>query len=75
MHLYLLKPIKPWEPWYDKVFGFVIRAEGEAEARWIASKKHGDEGREVWLDPLQTSCVNLEESLDKGLILRDMRSA
>lgn len=37
MKLWLLRPVvgldendNPWWPWYDKAFGFVVRAETEA---------------------------------------------
>jgi hypothetical protein len=48
MKLWLLRPIEglendPWEPWYDKVFGFVIRAETEERAREIANENGRDE--------------------------------
>jgi hypothetical protein len=50
MKLWILRPVNglskvdnPWEPWYDKAFGFVARAETEAEARVLA---HGDAGEE-----------------------------
>ena len=47
----------PWEPWYDKSFGFVVRAETEAEARKIAHEnafagylpRLGDENRGEFL--------------------------
>ena len=51
MKLWLVRPIEtdddgddPWEPWYDKAFGFVIRAESDQKAREIANEKWG--GRE-----------------------------
>ena len=52
MNLYLLKnredlepPDDPWEPWYDKCFGFVVAATSEEEARRTAleSEETGDE--------------------------------
>jgi len=51
MNLYLLKPIDaengPWKPWYDKAFGFVIRAETEEAARNLADSRAGDENSPV----------------------------
>ena len=42
LKVYELRPIEnlhlndyPWDPWYDKNFGFIIRAENEKEAREI----------------------------------------
>jgi hypothetical protein len=50
MTLWLLRPVEnlpiddnPWDPWYDKAFGFVILAETEADARALADKNAGDE--------------------------------
>ena len=34
----------PWDPWYDKAFGFVVRSETEEDARALAAKECGDEG-------------------------------
>lgn len=43
MKLWLLRPIDPhgglWDPWFDKIFGFVVRAETETEARTLADRK------------------------------------
>lgn len=36
MKIWLLRPIDgcdEWNPWYDKAFGFVVRAAREQEAR------------------------------------------
>ena len=45
MKLWLLRPREdlpydkdPWEPWYDKAFGFVVRAETEERARAIGQE-------------------------------------
>ena len=46
MKLWILRPIEGspyWEPWYDKAFGFVVRAKDEKEARMIAYRDQGDE--------------------------------
>jgi len=55
MKLFLLRPSKevyaamnedkdnPWEPWYDKTFGYVIRAKNEKVARIIAQHHGSDE--------------------------------
>ena len=88
MKLWLLKPIDessgPWKQWYDKVFGFVVRADDEADAREFASLEAGDEnpapGRpdgSPWLDPSLTSCVELRArgGGDHGVVLRDFASA
>ena len=54
MKLWLLRPREnfakgnnPWHPWYDKYFGFVIRAETEDEARSIATEADGPENHEL----------------------------
>ena len=50
MKLWILRPVaglpeddNPWEPWYEKAFGFVIRAETEEDARKIAHENAGHE--------------------------------
>lgn len=82
--LWLLRPIvkygkfDPWEPWYDKCFGFVIRASSELEARGIANQNAGDENREIdspWLNPKYSSCTELEQKGPVELVIKDFRSA
>ncbi len=76
----------PWEPWYDKTFGFVVRAETEADARALAnangSHETGPISREIyriggdpWLDPLFSTCEELTPEGRAEVILMDHRSA
>ena len=80
----------PWEPWYDKTFGFVVCALNEKSARNYAAK---DGGREVkrlydketynqieilnpWLDSKYSSCVELNaETVKAGVVIKDFVSA
>jgi len=64
-----------WEEWYDKAFGFVVRAENEDEARILASKEAGDEGGSVWINNNFTYCIELKGEGEKGVIIRDFASA
>ena len=75
MKLYLLEPIKEWEPWYDKCFGYVMRAETELDARRLAHYNHGDEGRDVWLDDTVTKCTELTQDGEQEIIISDFRWA
>ena len=93
MTLYLLRPNEnlqgcdPWEPWYDKNFGFVIRADSEQEARQLASKEGGDENTEdytggkrkcvysPWSDPQASTCEELLAEGETTLIITDFRAA
>lgn len=92
MKLWLLRPHErwakgnlnarnPWSPWFDKAFGFVVRAETEAEARTVASENAGDEDREVagamnpWIDPYYSTCEPLTDKGEPGLIVRDFAAA
>lgn len=94
MKLYVLRPIEvllkndnPWEPWYDKAFGFVIRAETPDRARQIAHENAGDENRgefagrprantkTPWLDKKYSTCEELKEGGEEELIVRDFASA
>ena len=77
----------PWEPWYDKTFGFVIRANTEDDARRIADENMGDEGRGVflgsvtaktknpWLDSRYSTCEILSDVGEEGVVIEDHRSA
>lgn len=79
--LYLLRPrlhgqeaFGAWKPPYDKVFGFVINAVSEAQARKIADKEGGDENRHgdaPWLDPSQSTCIELGTIQKTGVIIMD----
>lgn len=90
MKLWILRPVEdlekgdnPWEPWYDKVFGFVVRAGNEKEARIIAQENAGDEKRRVflgkkmadtstpWLDVKYSTCVELEANGEAEMIMKD----
>jgi hypothetical protein len=93
-HLYPQKDIEgnnPWDPWYDKAFAFVIRAETEIEARAIANHRGGDEtgpielfnhlgkisqyGGDPWLDSRYSVCEELLPEGEEGLIVRNFASA
>ena len=94
MKLWLLRPVddlrendNPWEPWYYKVFGFVVRAENEEDARNFAHEEAGDENRgeflsekttntkSPWLDAKYSTCIELLPDGDAGIVLRDVRAA
>lgn len=93
MKLWLLAPLfedvndNPWDPWYDKAFGFVVRAETEDDARQIAHKNAGDENKNTfmgisisktttpWLDIKYSLCVPLPQEGEARLILRDFAAA
>lgn len=77
----------PWEPWYDKAFGFVVRAETEEEARQFAHGEAGDENRgkfagtkisnttTPWLDLRYSTCVELRSDGEAGVIVKDFAAA
>ena len=89
MKLWLLRPVEdlppdhdknPWEPWYDKAFGFVVRAETEEEARGFAQRDSGDEcgwrrEKPTWLLPQWSTCTPLTEEGEAGVVIRDFASA
>lgn len=82
MKIWNLEPINSdggyWDPWYDKVFGVVVAAESEDEARKIAQENGGCESRydqQPWLDSKLTTCIELNENTAGGLICQDYRSA
>lgn len=96
MRLWLVRPraevvtreINPWEPWFDKVFAFVIRAATKGEARALAQAAAGAEGRgiyqglglteeesadDVWLDAAYSECLELDRDGGPEVILVDRR--
>ena len=84
MNIYILRPSSvntdPWSPWYDKSFGFIVRAENEENARKIADENSGDENGEhgiehPWIDPQYSSCNILYSEGEECLIMEDFRSA
>jgi hypothetical protein len=91
MKLWLLKPVDdnagPWDPWYDKTFGFVVRAETEERARAVAQGKGGPETYEyndkytgrtavpAWTDPKLSSCVELTADGVEEVVLQDTHAA
>lgn len=94
MKLWLLRPREnlpiaddPWEPWYNKCFGMVIRAATEKKAREMAAsnkksprglpypKPAGDEGGAPWLDQHYSTCTELDQSGEPEVIMTDVHSA
>ncbi len=85
MKLWIIKPVSirpykndPWKPWYDKAFGFVVRAETELNARLIADQEAGDENRgdfHPWLHPQFSTCLELSPDGDEEEIIRDFAAA
>lgn len=65
----------PWDPWYDKTFGMVVRAKDEQEARALAARSCAYEGEDAWLDSQFSTCVELPKKGESGVILVDHRSA
>lgn len=82
MKLWLIRPREglqgkddPWGCWYDKAFGFVVRAETEERARELAAKEKGDEGKEAWLNSQFSCCEELKEMGEEGIIISDFHAA
>lgn len=82
MKLWVLRPNKslkyldePWKPWHDKVYGFVVRAETEKEARKLASNLCGDEGEDAWLSDKFSTCEELTTAGNPRVIMIDFQSA
>lgn len=92
--LWLLRPKEflpdddnPWNPWYDKCFGFVIRADSEKEARQLANKNGQDECRGKflkkkvanttipWLKEKYSTCTELPDIGPSMIIMQDNHNA
>jgi len=59
---------------YDEYTGFVVRAPHESAARELVP--YGDEGPDIWLNPLDTNCVLLatDVSGDVEVLLASFRA-
>lgn len=96
MKLWLLRPVEglakndnPWHPWFDKAFGFVIRAETETDARKLANANAGDENeiplvqfvsgisdvKEPWLNSKYSTCVELTAEGTNEVVIKDFHAA
>ena len=94
MKLWLLRPVggldendNPWGPWFDKAFGFVVRAETEAEARELAHAEAGDENRgeflsaktantnQPWKEAKYSTCTELLPDGEAGVVMQDFHAA
>lgn len=94
MKLWLLRPVKglpdndnPWKPWYDKTFGFVVRAETEEAARNLADMEAGEENqgeflgnkiadtKNPWIDAKYSTCIELTADGEPKVIIEDHASA
>ena len=81
MKLWILTPNVsggPWKPWYDKAFGFVVRAETDEDARSMAQADGGDETRNgvpAWTDSKLSSCEEISAYGSREVVMRDFRSA
>lgn len=78
--LYILKNKQgiedgPWEPWYDKTFGFVVRAKNTNEARKIAAENAADEGANAWELSKYSTCKELSVKGKSEMIITDHASA
>ena len=78
MKLWILRPIERhaiWDNWFDKVFGFVVRAETENQARTLAADGCGEEGRMAWIDSESSACGELFLAGEPCIIIKDCRGA
>lgn len=73
MFVYLLKRYeRPSDR--DEMYGAVVIAESQAEARKLVAKQHGDEDSGAWYDRDRSGCFVLGDAmagLEAGVQLRD----
>ena len=61
-----------WSAYWDAVFGFVVRAETEEQARSLVVGCGGNEEMSnPWTDPLQSDCTVLTGDGEAMVIMRD----
>lgn len=80
MKLWLIRPVDddspPWHPWYDKYFGFVVRAETEDAARAVvASRKSRSSEYDEWVDPKWSTCIELTADGPPEVVIADFHAA
>lgn len=61
-------------PNYDVMDEVVIRAKNPKEARMFASRIHGDEGTELWLNEETSECKFLPQKGMNGVIVRNFNA-
>jgi hypothetical protein len=75
MNLWILRPVDesraPWRRWYDRMFGFVIRARSEDAARNLAASSCGHEGPEAWLSSRSSTCLELKEDGPEEVVMEN----
>ena len=82
MKLWLLRPNEdrprgddPWNPWFNRCFGVVVRARTEKEARRIAHEQEGAQLGDAWLTDRHSTCVPMSHAGEPGVIISDLRNA
>jgi hypothetical protein len=79
--LWVLRPVKglpagnPWDPWYDRCFGMVVRASSATEARLLAGRSAGPEGVVAWENKLLSSCEILKSDGASEVVIQDIHQA
>ena len=75
MKLFLLEVIDDDKGFgLDCNYGFVIRAKDEETARKYAANHAADEGPKVWLNTVFTTCIEIQDEGEGGIILMDFRA-
>ncbi len=76
MKLWLLRPQNErddrWD--WDCAYGFVVRAATEDHARRYAAGQAGDEGEDTWMSQAVTTCEELTQDGDPGVVLQDFNA-
>ena len=85
--LWLLRPVEglteydPWKPWFDKCFGFVVRADTKQHAREIADSQSKSEAgdwngkSDAWLNEKYSTCDELTIAGPEEVIIQDVHMA
>ena len=68
--LFMIKVKTTWDlPHHGKTFKVIVRADSAGEAREMASKEHGREGKEVWLNSKKTKCSAMRHKGVKKVLM------
>jgi hypothetical protein len=58
---------------HDEFDGFVVRAPDEPAARLLAAQWGGDEGSDMWTNPLNSTCRELTADGEAMIVLSSLR--
>ena len=78
MELFMLKRVPDGVTHWDCIYGLIVRAKTEKQARELAANYRGfdcNESGDLWLDKKLTTCTQIHEAGPPEILLVDMLEA